>query len=114
MANEEQEKNMLLTAENINKSYTVKPLLSNISLFINDGDKIGVIGINGTGKSTFLKILAGQEEPDSGNLIKSQNLRIEYLPQNPVFQEGLTILEQVFHDSQESSKSSYCDGDPNR
>jgi len=88
---------MLLTAENINKSYTVKPLLSNISLFINDGDKIGVIGINGTGKSTFLKILAGQEEPDSGNLIKSQNLRIEYLPQNPVFQEGLTILEQVFH-----------------
>ena len=88
---------MLLTAENISKSYTIKPLLSNITLYVNEGDKIGVIGINGTGKSTFLKILAGQEEPDSGNLIKNQNLRIEYLPQNPVFQEGLTILEQVFH-----------------
>ncbi len=88
---------MLLTAENISKSYTEKPLLSNITIYINEGDKIGVIGINGTGKSTFLKILAGQEEPDSGNLIKNQNLRIEFLPQNPVFQKGLTILEQVFH-----------------
>lgn len=88
---------MLLTAENISKSYTEKPLLSNISLYINEGDKIGVIGVNGTGKSTFLKILAGQEESDSGNLMKSQNLRIEYLPQNPVFQKGLAILEQVFY-----------------
>jgi len=88
---------MLLTAENISKSYTEKPLLSNITLFMNEGDKIGVIGINGTGKSTFLKIVAAHEEPDSGKIIKNPNLRIEYLPQNPVFQEGLTILEQVFY-----------------
>jgi len=88
---------MLLTAENISKSYTEKPLLSNITLYINEGDKIGVIGVNGTGKSTFLKILADQEEPDSGKKIKPQNLRIEYLPQNPIIQEELTILEQVFY-----------------
>jgi len=88
---------MLLTAENISKSYTEKPLLSGITIFVNEGDKIGVIGINGTGKSTLLKILAAQEEPDSGKIIKNQNLRIEYLPQNPIFQEGLTILEQVFY-----------------
>jgi ABC transport system ATP-binding/permease protein len=88
---------MLLAAENISKSYTEKPLLSNISLYINEGDKIGVIGINGTGKSTFLKILAAKEEPDSGNISKINNLKVEYLPQNPIFQEGLTILEQVFY-----------------
>ncbi|MDD2484659.1 MAG: ABC-F family ATP-binding cassette domain-containing protein, partial [Eubacteriales bacterium] len=87
---------MLLSAENISKSYTEKPLLSNITLYINEGDKIGVIGINGTGKSTFLKILAKQEEADSGKLIKNPNLRVEYLPQNPLCQEAFTILEQVF------------------
>ena len=87
---------MLLTAENISKSYTEKPLLSEITLYINEGDKIGVIGINGTGKSTFLKILAAKEESDSGNIIKNTNLKIEYLPQNPIYQEELTILEQVF------------------
>lgn len=88
---------MLLAAENISKSYTEKPLLSNITLYINEGDKIGVIGVNGTGKSTFLKIIATQEEPDSGTIVKNSNLRIEYLPQNPVSQEKLTILEQVFY-----------------
>jgi ATP-binding cassette subfamily F protein uup len=88
---------MLLTAENISKSYTIKPLLSNISIFMNEGDKIGVIGVNGTGKSTLLKILAAKEDPDSGKIMKNPNLRIEYLPQNPVIQEKLTILEQVFY-----------------
>lgn len=87
---------MLLSAENISKSYTEKPLLTNITLYINEGDKIGVIGVNGTGKSTFLKILANQEEADSGKLSKNPNLRIEYLPQNPICQDGLTILDQVF------------------
>lgn len=87
---------MLLAAENISKSYSEKPLLTNITLYINEGDKIGVIGINGTGKSTFLKIIATQEEPDSGAVIKNSNLRIEYLSQNPIIQENLKILEQVF------------------
>jgi len=97
---------MLLTAENISKSYTEKPLLSKITLYVNEGDKIGVIGINGTGKSTFLKILAGQEEADSGKLIKSTNLRIEYLPQNPIFEEEQSVLEQVlFGLSKEAAES---------
>ena len=89
-------RNMLLAAENICKSYTVKPLLSNITLYISEGDKIGVIGVNGTGKSTFLKILADREEADSGKMTKNPNLRIEYLAQNPICQDEKTIMEQVF------------------
>jgi ABC transport system ATP-binding/permease protein len=88
---------MLLTAENLSKSFTEKPLLSNITLYINEGDKIGVIGINGTGKSTLLKIIAGQEDSDSGKTMKKPNLRIEYLSQNPIIKADLTILEQVFY-----------------
>jgi len=75
----------ILNVENISKSYSEKPLLSDISLGIEDSDKIGVIGINGTGKSTLLKIIAGLEEPDLGRIIKGNSVRIGYLPQNPVF-----------------------------
>ena len=72
----------LLTAENLSKSFnTDKILFDNISLGINEGDKIGLIGINGTGKSTLLKILAGEEEADSGKLTKGNSVRIAYLPQ---------------------------------
>ncbi len=88
---------MLLSAENISKSYTEKPLLKNITLYVNEGDKIGVIGINGAGKSTFLNVLAKKEEPDSGKITQTPYLRIEFLPQNPVFQDELAILEQVFY-----------------
>lgn len=85
----------LLTMEHVNKSFTDKVLLSDASLGINEGDKIGVIGINGTGKSTLLKLIAGLEEADSGTITKGKNLRIAYLPQTPVFDEKLTILENV-------------------
>ncbi|MCC5908870.1 MAG: ABC-F family ATP-binding cassette domain-containing protein, partial [Clostridiaceae bacterium] len=71
----------LLTAENISKSYTEKQLLNNINLGINEGDKIGVIGINGTGKSTLLKIIAGAEVPDTGRVIKGNAVTVEYLSQ---------------------------------
>lgn len=86
----------LLSAENICKSYSEKELLKNINLGINEGDKIGFIGINGTGKSTFLKILAGLEVPDEGRVIAGNNVRIEYLPQNPEFDSEAKVLEQVF------------------
>ncbi len=86
---------MLLAAEKITKSYSEKKLLSDVSLFINEGEKIGVIGINGTGKTTLLKILSGTEATDSGSLTKAQGLRIGYLPQNPVFDTPRTILEQT-------------------
>ncbi|KJR96229.1 MAG: ABC transporter [Peptococcaceae bacterium BRH_c4a] len=86
----------LLSAENISKSYSEKKLLNKINLGINEGDKIGLIGINGTGKTTLLKILAGVEKPDQGAIITGNWVRIEYLPQNPEFDPEATVLEQVF------------------
>ena len=86
----------LITLENISKSYSEKKLVENISLGINDKEKIGLIGVNGTGKSTLLKIIAGVEESESGNIIKANKVRIEYLPQNPYYDEEATVLEQVF------------------
>ncbi|MDP4087703.1 MAG: ABC-F family ATP-binding cassette domain-containing protein [Bacillota bacterium] len=86
----------LLSAENITKSYSEKKLFNNINLGINDGDKIGVIGINGTGKSTLLKVIAGVEEVDEGRIIRSNALQIEYLSQNPYFDSEATVLQQVF------------------
>jgi ATP-binding cassette subfamily F protein uup len=86
----------LMTLENICKSYSEKKLLENISLGINEGEKIGLIGVNGTGKSTLLKIIAGVEIPDSGNITKANRVFIEYLPQNPKYDDDLTVIEQVF------------------
>lgn len=88
---------MLLSAEKITKSYSEKVLLNGISLYLGEGDKVGVIGVNGTGKSTFLKIIAGEEEPDSGTVSKSPSINIGYLPQNPIWKENLTVLEHVFY-----------------
>lgn len=95
---------MILTAENIVKSYSEKALLNDITLYINEGDKIGVIGVNGTGKSTLLKILAGIEEADSGSITKKQGDRIIYLPQNPEFNENTTVLQQVFYNASNQTK----------
>ncbi len=85
----------LLTMEHVDKSFTDRMLLSDISFGINEGERIGVIGINGTGKSTLLKIIAGLEDTDAGTLTKAKGLRIAYLPQTPVFDEKKTILENV-------------------
>lgn len=86
----------LISIENISKSYSEKQLLNNINFGINEGDKTGVIGINGTGKSTLLKIIAGVELADEGRIIKGNSVRIEYLPQNPDFDPEATVIEQVF------------------
>jgi len=94
----------LISIENIKKSYSEKPLLNNINLGINEGDKIGVIGINGTGKSTLLKIIAGVEEPDEGRIIKGNSIRIEYLSQSPDFAPEATVIEQVFRGNSEVMK----------
>ncbi len=90
---------MILTLENISKSYSEKKLINNINLYINDRDKIGFVGVNGTGKSTLLKIAAKIEEPDSGRVIYSSGSRVCYLPQSPEFNENTTVLEQVFINS---------------
>lgn len=92
---------MFLSAEKIKKSYSEKVLLKDISLYVDEGDKIGVIGVNGTGKSTLLRILAQLEEPDSGTVTKGQGVRIQFLDQNPVWDEKLTILEHIFLGSPE-------------
>lgn len=85
----------LMTMEHVSKGFTDRMLLSDISLGINEGDRIGVIGINGTGKSTLLKIIAGLEETDAGTITKSRTLKISYLPQTPAFDPEKTILENV-------------------
>lgn len=94
----------LITLENISKSFSEKVLIDNISLGINEGEKIGIIGVNGAGKSTFLKVLAGVDEPDSGNIVKGNRVRIEYLSQNPDYDEDATIIEQVFKGNSEEMK----------
>lgn len=86
----------ILSAEKISKSYSEKILFNEISIGISEGEKIGLIGINGTGKSTLLKVIAGLETSDTGRIIYVNNIKIEYLPQNPHFEDGTTILEQVF------------------
>jgi ATP-binding cassette subfamily F protein uup len=90
----------LLTIEHLTKSYTERLLFDDTSFSINEGDKIGLIGINGTGKSTLLRIVAGLEEPDQGTVVKGRNLDIRFLSQNPVFHEGDTILESIVRDNE--------------
>lgn len=90
----------LLTIEHLTKSYTERLLFDDTSFSINEGDKIGLIGINGTGKSTLLKITAGLEEPDLGTVVRGRNLYIRYLPQNPVFEPQLTVLECVIKENE--------------
>ncbi|MCR5558505.1 MAG: ABC-F family ATP-binding cassette domain-containing protein [Butyrivibrio sp.] len=85
----------IVNVENVSKTYMAKPVLSGISVGINDTDKIGVVGTNGTGKSTLLSIIAGVETPDSGQVVVSNGLRISYLPQNPVFDMNKTLLENI-------------------
>lgn len=86
---------MLLIAENINKSYGEKTLLKDISINIDEKQKIGIIGINGCGKSTFLKILSGRLEPDSGNVSLIGKVKISYLPQDLEINQNNTILAEV-------------------
>lgn len=87
----------ILSAEGISKSYSEKILFNDISLGVGEGDKIGLIGINGTGKSTLLKVIAGLESTDSGRIIKGNGVRVGYLEQNPSFEAGTTVLQQVFN-----------------
>ncbi|GAU78516.1 ABC-F family ATP-binding cassette domain-containing protein [Fusibacter sp. 3D3] len=86
----------ILTIENLSKSYGEKPLFTNISFSINDGDKIGIIGVNGTGKTTLLRVLYGLDTPDTGHILRKSDLTVEYLPQDPEFDPEATVIEQVF------------------
>ena len=90
----------LLTIEHLTKSYTERLLFDDTSFSINEGEKIGLIGINGTGKSTLLRIVAGLEVPDEGNVVKGRNLDIRFLSQNPVFHDGDTILQSIVRENE--------------
>ena len=90
----------LVTAEHLTKSYTERLLFDDTGFSIQEGDKIGLIGINGTGKSTLLRMTAGLEEPDSGTIVRGSRLDIRFLSQNPVFRPGETALEAVLRENE--------------
>ena len=87
---------VLLNAEHISLSWGENTLFDDVSFALEEQDKVGFIGINGTGKSTFLRILAGMQEPDTGTITLARGARIGYLPQSPDFSEPITVLQQVF------------------
>ncbi len=87
---------MLLTAEHLSINFGMKQLLTDVNFYLSEGDKVGIIGINGTGKSTLLKVLAGAIEADAGHIARNPNIQVSYLPQNPEMDDSATVLEQVF------------------
>ncbi len=99
----------LLSVENISKSYGEKILFKDICFGIESGEKLGLIGINGTGKSTFLKVLSDIDTPDDGKIVKGNGVRVKYLPQNPDFDENMSILEHVYADAKANTKADEVD-----
>ena len=87
---------MLLSAEHLSINFGSRQLLDDVNFYLNEGDKVGVIGINGTGKSTFWKVLSGVTEPDGGTISRNPHVQVSLLPQNPAMEESATVLEQVF------------------
>lgn len=87
---------MLLSAEHLSINFGSRQLLEDVNFYLNEGDKVGVIGINGTGKSTFLKVLAGRLEADAGTISRNPNVQVSLLEQNPPMEDDATVLEQVF------------------
>lgn len=92
----------ILNIEHVSKTFGEKVIFDDVSYGIDDGDKIGIIGINGTGKTTLLKMIAGIEEPDEGRITRQNNLKIAWLPQNPEFPEDSTVLTYVTGDGTDS------------
>ncbi|HIS57232.1 MAG TPA: ABC-F family ATP-binding cassette domain-containing protein [Candidatus Fimimorpha excrementavium] len=92
----------ILNIEHVTKVFGEKKVLDDVSQGIQEGDKIGIIGINGTGKTTLLNMIAGEEEPDEGQIVKQNGLKIAYLSQSPVFPENKTVLECMSDCGEES------------
>lgn len=89
----------ILTADNITKAFGERKLFDKASFFLQEGEKAGIIGINGTGKSTLLKMIAGLEEPDEGQIIRASGMMIGFLPQHPQFADDETVLKAVLGDA---------------
>ncbi len=90
---------MVISFDNVSFKYIEKMLLDHVSFSITDADKIGIVGVNGTGKSTLLKLILGEEKPISGAILQSGGIRINYLPQNPMFEEDVSLLNHVLEGS---------------
>ena len=101
----------ILSLEHLTHSYTERKLFDDADFYLHEGDKVGVIGINGTGKSTLLKIMAGLETPDEGQVIQASNLMIHYLPQNPEFEAGRTVLDCVIRENMAHEHAWDLEGD---
>lgn len=86
----------ILNIEHVSKIFGEKTIFDDVSFGIQEGDKIGIIGINGTGKTTLLRMIAGVEEPDEGQIVKQNGIRLAYLPQHPVFPKDATVLSYAF------------------
>lgn len=99
MAAEQRGSMNILTVDNISVRFGERKLFEKAGFFLQEGEKAGIIGINGTGKSTLLKIIAGLEEPDEGRVIMANHCMVRYLPQNPVFSEKETVLEAVLREN---------------
>ena len=91
----------ILSVEAVSKDYGLRPVLSNVSLGLNSQDRVGVVGVNGSGKTTFLRLVAGEERPDAGRIIFAEGVTVGYLPQNPTHDSEATVLEAVFAASDE-------------
>lgn len=87
---------MLLRAEQVSMNYGTRQLFTDVTIHLNAGDRIGIIGINGTGKSSLLRVLAGAAEPDSGTVTLDPNIQVSYLSQDPHMEPEHTVMEQVF------------------
>lgn len=101
----------ILTVDNITKSYGVRKIFDGASFFLQEGEKAGIIGINGTGKSTLLKIIAGLEEADDGSVIKANHCMVRYLPQNPFFVPEETVLEAVLRGNRREENEGTIEAD---
>jgi ATP-binding cassette subfamily F protein uup len=86
---------MILSLEDVSFKYAVEPILDHVSFVVNEKDKWGVVGMNGAGKSTFLRILAGVEQPDEGKVTLLKKYKVSYCPQNTEFEPGRTVYETV-------------------
>ena len=89
----------ILSLENVSKNYGIKPLFENVTIGLEDTDKIGIIGANGSGKTTLLRVIAGTETPDTGRVVRTQGKTLAYLSQNPPIDENATVLEMIFSSS---------------
>lgn len=102
----------ILTVDNITKAYGERKLFENTSFYLAEGEKVGILGINGTGKSTLLKIIAGLKEPDEGTVIRAKGYMVKYLPQNPRFSDEETVLEAVLREDAGYGKGQTEAGQP--